>query len=123
MDLLGTKRLVGIVEDALGTTLPVTELTLAKLGEALDQSGIFLSEATDLVQDVDRIAEAFPEQWQSLVQAVLGLANHLVRVGTQASLTAQDARKTLADLRETNTVARSLLAAIHAKGLRVMIAE
>lgn len=89
MDVLGTKRLVGVIEKALGVTLPKADADLEKLGADLDAAGVFLAEGTDLIRDMDKIAEAWPEQQRALVVAVLGLVSHFLRVGTRASNAAQ----------------------------------
>ena len=116
MDLLGTKRAVEIMEKSLGIVIPKGEADLVKLGEALDASGVFFGEITEVAKHANEIMEVFPAQWHSLVKAGLGFIDHMVRVGTQASLAAQDAKR-------TSTEARDLLAAIHDKGFKISIGQ
>lgn len=94
IDLFGTKKLVGIFEDALGVTLPKTDAVLTVLAERLDQSGVLISEATDLVRELDAAVESVPKEWRKLVKAMLGGIDHAVRVGTRASNAAQSAQAT-----------------------------
>ena len=106
MDILGTKKLVGIIEQATGAVIPQTGEALAELTNQLDAAGVFMGE----------VAEDVPEEWRRLVKAGLGLVDHMVRVGTRAS-------NTLRDAEQTSRQARELLSAMHDRGLMVSIRE
>jgi len=116
MDILGTKKLVGIIEQATGAVIPQTGEALAELTNQLDAAGVFMGEATELVQQLQEVAEDVPEEWRRLVKAGLGLVDHMVRVGTRAS-------NTLRDAEQTSRQARELLSAMHDRGLMVSIRE
>ena len=114
MDPIGIKRLAQVLKESTGALIPQTERDLEAMGAALDAAGLTIVHVDDLVQDADKIVEAFPEQWRSLVTASLGLMNHFLRVGTQASLAAQAAQKAA-------TEAQALVADLRAKGLCLKI--
>lgn len=98
MDILGVKRIIGIFERE-GGIIPQSEADLKKIGAALDAGGVFFGEATELAEKLNAFAETLPEDKRELMHAVAWLTDHFVRVGTQASNTAQEARETLADVR------------------------
>lgn len=114
MDILGTKRLVALIEQATGAIIPQAEADLAKLATALDAAGVLLAETTDLVQDADKLVEELPEHLRSWGHLGARLVDHFIRVGTRASNAAQDAQKTSAQ-------ARDLLKAIHERGFKLEI--
>lgn len=99
MDLLGTKALAQKIEDALGVSLPKADADLEKLGAVLDEAGIFLGEATDLVKDLDAAVESVPAEFRSLAQAGRAALDHFVRVGTRGSNAAQEIHACVADVR------------------------
>jgi len=99
MDLLGTKRFLEELEKALGVTLPKADENLEKAGVVLDQFGVFIGEATDLVQSADALVDSLPEEMQKFRGPLLAFLDHFIRVGTRASIAAQEATKTMADVR------------------------
>ena len=100
MDLLGTKRLVEKIEAGLGVTLPKADADLEKLGAVLDEAGVFLGGATDLVQSADALVDSLPEEMQKFRKPLVAFLDHFVRVGTRASNAAQEATRTMADARQ-----------------------
>ena len=100
MDLLGTKRFLEKIEATLGVTLPKADADLEKLGAVLDEAGVFLGEATDLVQSADALVDSLPEEMQKFRKPLLAFLDHFVRVGTRASIAAQEATQMMTDVRE-----------------------
>jgi ABC-type transporter Mla subunit MlaD len=108
MDPLGIKKIIGILERE-GGIIPQSEADLKKIGAALDAGGVFIGEATELVEKLNAFAETLPEDKRELMHAVAWLTDHFVRVGTQASNAAQEARGTAAEARSCIAEVRSFL--------------
>jgi len=115
-DILGTKRLVEIIQQATNAVIPQAAEDLEKLGQLLDEEGLVVTDLRRLMGAATETFEKAEDAIPTLLHLVAALVDHLVRVGTQASLAAQDARK-------TSTEVRTLLAAIRAKGLKVIVGQ
>jgi len=85
MDLLGTKRLIEIVEGATGTIIPHTEKVLLNITTALEKAQLLIIDTQDIIEDLDKVVEGLPAHIQALVKAGLSLAAAGERVVFRAS--------------------------------------
>jgi len=117
-DILGTKKFLDAVLPQLGVTLSLTDEMVMKAATIADEMGVFIGEATELVDDASEMVQAakdaidamdLPENTQAAVRAGLAIVNHYIRVGTRASNAAQAMTK--------------LLSAIHERGFKLQIPE
>ncbi len=88
------KIAAGDIEGANATIAAIGELA-GKFGQIADD----ITE-TELVKDLDAAVESIGQQFPEIAKAARGLIDHLVRVGTRASLAAQEATRLLAEIRE-----------------------
>jgi len=58
-----------------------------------------LKTADELMEELKGAVKTLPEQFQPVAHALLGLIDHYLRVGTQASLTLQEYRKLAEEVR------------------------
>ena len=118
MDLIGTKKFLEAVLPQLGVTLSLTDEMVQRAATVADEVGVFIGEATELVDDASEMVQAakdaieamqLPENTQAAVKAGLAIMSHYMRVGTRASNAAQAMTK--------------LLSAIHERGFKLQIPE
>jgi len=114
MDLLGTKALAEFIRTEMVKYNPHVMADLEAVLALAEKSGLLVDKTDDLVDDLDALVASVPAEWQKLARAHLGAIAHYVRVGTQASLTLQEARSLIADL-------RSLIADLRSQGVRLSI--
>ena len=86
MDILGTKKLVSILEAHLNQLGPAAQAALAASLEDARKLGLLEDQALDLLQDIDRLVDSVsPDQVQRITQALpiaaletLGVAHRLL---------------------------------------------
>lgn len=89
MDVLGTKKFLAMVEKELGVILPKTNADIEKLGKALDSANLLLLEGEDLIQDIDKIVQTIPAEWQKLVGAILTVLSQVQSTAAAGDRTIQ----------------------------------
>ena len=94
------KAFTDAAEQVTGKVIPVTEELAAAFEERLEQAGLVLANVNEMVTHATGLIDGMdgvPEQTKALLKAGLGIIDHFVRVGTQASLTVQEGRAFIAE--------------------------
>jgi len=96
------KRLVAEAKEKLAAAdIDGANAAIAKLNDMLGGIAAIADDVqeTELVKDLDAAVEEVPAELKQVAQAVRGLVDHFLRVGTRASHTAQEAQGFLSDVR------------------------